>query len=173
MRGPARALLAAAMLAGWPQGDTLAQNTRALGSGATSPPADIEMFAWMAGRWTGSGLGKSLEEVYSPPRAGMMVAHFAGYSANGVEFMEFITLAKRGKSLVLRIRHFQPDMIAWEDKEKWVEFPFVGHEGNRYYFDGLTIEHVSDRETIHYILLKDNSGKVREMKTHYFRAGTK
>jgi hypothetical protein len=151
-----------------------AQDVRGLPPGTKSPPARIEMFSWMTGRWTGTGLGGELEEVYSPPRDGVMLAHFAAYDAkNGVEFMEFISIAERDGSLVLRIRHFNPDMTAWEEKDKWVEFPFVGREGDKFYFDGLTIERVGANEVIHYIRLKNATGQLRDVQTHYFRVPKK
>jgi hypothetical protein len=127
----------------------------------------------MAGRWTGDGLGAKLEEVYSPPVGGVMLGHFQAADEHGAAFFELITFRQENGSVMLRLRHFNPDLHAWEDKEKTIEFPLVAIEGNRFYFSGLTVERISNDEVRHYILLKDKDGKLSEMQTHYRRAATR
>jgi hypothetical protein len=151
-------------------GEAQGAETRQLAEGASSPPATLADFAWMAGRWTGDGLGGQLEEVYSPPAAGVMLGHFMARDQDGAGFYELITLREEKGSVMLRLRHFDPDLKAWEDKGVTVEFPLVEIAGNRFYFNGLTIEKVGPDETRHHILLRAADGSLREQTTHYLRA---
>ena len=165
-----RTLIAAAVAGAFIFGPPVhAQQTRELGPGVKSPAAKLSDFAWMAGRWTGDGLGAKLEEVYSPPAGGVMLGHFQATDEKGAAFFELITFKEENGSVMLRLRHFNPDLHEWEEKDKTVDFPLVAVEGNRYYFSGLTIERLNDDEVRHFILLKKKDGTLSEMQTHYRR----
>jgi len=112
---------------------------RSLEEGA--PPAEgrIEQLEWLAGYWVGEGLGGKAVEMVAPAHGGQIMAVFRHDNADGSpHFYEFYTFAEVGNSLTLRIKHFTPDMIAWETKEEYVEFPLVAVEEDAVYFDGLT-----------------------------------
>jgi hypothetical protein len=156
----------AAILLAWP---AQAQQTRQLAPGAQPAAATLGDFAWMAGRWTGDGLGAKLEEVYSPAAGGVMLGHFQATDERGAAFFELITFRQERGTVMLRLRHFDPDLHAWEEKERTVEFPLVAIDRNRFYFSGLTIERVSKDEVRHFILLKKDDGTLAEMQTHYRR----
>ena len=146
-----------------------AQETRQLAAGAQPAKASLENFAWIAGRWTGDGLGGTREEVYSPPAGGVMLGHFQATDEHGAAFFELIAFREESGPVMLRLRHFNPDLHAWENKAQTVDFPLVAIEGNRFFFSGLTIERVSNDETRHFILLKNKDGTLAEMQTHYHR----
>lgn len=112
---------------------------RTLAKGARPPAAAIEDIAWLAGRWVGEGLGGVSEEVIAPPMAGQMMGMFRQTKADGsLMFYEFYQFAEEAGSLVLRIKHFNPDFTGWEEKDGYVEFPLVAAEHGAVYFDGLT-----------------------------------
>jgi len=105
----------------------------------TSPPAKISDIAWLAGRWSGTGLDGFSEEVIAPPLSGQMIGMFRQTDATGsILFYEFYLFAEVDDSLVLRIKHFSSNFIAWEEKDQYEEFPLVAVENNAVYFDGLT-----------------------------------
>lgn len=135
-----------------------AQNVRELAKGAKSPPAKIEALAWMAGRWTGDGLGGQVEENFSPPLGGMMVGHFRSSKASKTEFFELETFVEENGSLVYRLKHFNPDLKGWEEKDKTVDFPLVAVDGNRVYFAGVTIERLGPDEMRHYVAIGKGNG---------------
>lgn len=112
---------------------------RSLTEGAASPPARVEDVAWLAGRWIGEGLGGCSEENLAPPVAGQMMGMFRQTKADGsLWFYEFYTIAPKGDSIAMRIKHFNPDMSGWEEKDGFAEFPLVALEAGAAYFDGLT-----------------------------------
>lgn len=112
---------------------------RALAEGAASPPATVEDLAWLEGRWIGEGLGGCSEETISAPVGGQIMGMFRQAGADGSpSFYEFYLFAPKGDSIALRIKHFNPDLSGWEEKDGYVEFPLVAIEKDAVYFDGLT-----------------------------------
>jgi hypothetical protein len=155
-----RAILTALILAaGVPQAAAADDSkVRSLPAGAMSPPARIADVAWLAGRWVGEGLGGAVEEVYSPATGNVMVGHFQMAKSGAVQFFELVQFREEKGSLVYRVKHFNPDLKGWEEKNATVDFPLVAIEGGSVYFDGLTIERISDNKVIHWVLLGDGKG---------------
>ena len=56
--------------------ERLTEHTFKLSAGKQSPAATIADMAWLAGHWIGGGLGGLTEEVWSPPRNGVMMGMF-------------------------------------------------------------------------------------------------
>lgn len=112
---------------------------RSLGAGAKSPAATIGDVAFLSGDWIGAGLGACAEEIIAPAAGGQIMGMFRQMKPEGgLRFYEFYTIAEKDGSLLFRIKHFDPDMTGWEEKEKTTDFPLVGIEGKTAYFDGLT-----------------------------------
>jgi hypothetical protein len=146
------------------------EKTRRLTAGATSPPATVTDMAWLAGRWTGTGLGGEVEEIWSPPQAGAMMGMFRLLREGATVFCELMTLVEENGSLVLRVKHFGPDLTGWEEKGETVDFPLVRVAGDRFYFDGLTFHrHDDDAISIH-VVFSTRDGAVREETLSYTRA---
>jgi hypothetical protein len=102
---------------------------RSLAEGAASPPATVADAAWLEGRWIGEGLGGCSEENMAPLAAGQMMGMFRQTKADGaLWFYEFYTIAPKGDSIVMRIKHFNPDLTGWEEKDGFVEYPLVAIE---------------------------------------------
>lgn len=114
---------------------------RTLAEGQASPPATVDDVSWLAGRWIGEGLGGCSEENMAPPVGGQMMGMFRQTKADGsLWFYEFYTIAPKGDSITLRLKHFNPDLTGWEEKDGFVEFPLVAIEKGAVYFDGLTYQ---------------------------------
>ena len=143
--------------------------TRTLAPGQQSPPARIADVAWDAGRWVGEGFGAKVEEVMSPPAGNAMIGHFSMVGKEGPSFYELVQIREEAGSLVYRVKHFQPDLIGWEEKEKSVTFPLVAIEKDAIYFDGLTIARTGPDEVTHWIRLKNKDGTAEEAKLVYRR----
>ena len=112
---------------------------RSLEEGAARPSATIDDLSWLVGRWEGTGLGGTVEDVIAPASGGQMMGMFRHSRADGsVGFYEFYVFAEQDGSLTQRLKHFSPMLAAWEEKEEFVEFPLVALEDNAAYFDGLT-----------------------------------
>jgi hypothetical protein len=112
--------------------------------GAEPPPARVSAAAWLAGDWTGQGLGGISEEAWLPPAAGSMAGAYRGTRSGQVTFYELMTVAEAGGSLTFRLKHFAPDLKGWESPERAVEFPLVRAARSATYFDGLTYRRTAE-----------------------------
>src|SRR5262245_45051261 len=84
----------------WAQ-ERLTEHTFKLSEGTQAPAATIADLAWLAGHWTGEGLGGFTEEVWSPPRNGAMVGMFRLVRDDKPVFYELLTVAEEKGSLML------------------------------------------------------------------------
>lgn len=108
-------------------------------AGASAPRATIADVGFLSGHWIGEGLGACAEEIMAPAAGGQIMGMFRQMKPEGgLRFYEFYTIAEEAGSLVLRIKHFNPDLTGWEEKDERVEFPLIAIEGTTAYFDGLT-----------------------------------
>ena len=137
--------------------------------GAKPPSAELSSAAWLAGHWLGEGLGGVAEEIWSPPRAGSMMGAFRIVKGDAVSFYELMTLVEEEGSLVLRLRHFNPDLTGWEEKGETVDFPLVSVEDGLLRFDGLTILRRGDDAMTVYVALGSDDGGTREAAFEYER----
>ncbi len=132
--------------------------------GKASPPATIDAAAWLAGRWVGEGLGGFNEETWNPPRAGVMTGMYRLLKADKTVLYEFLLIMEEKGSLVLKLRHFNPDFSAWEEKAKTIDFPLVAVEPGTVHFDGLSFIRQDDGSLRIYLLLRDKAGVEREVE---------
>ena len=149
---------------------SLADETRTLGPGAGSPPASIVDAAWVAGRWVGQGFGANVEEVMSPPAGNAMIGHFRIAGKDGPSLYEIVQIREENGSLVYRVKHFNPDLTGWEEKDKTIDFRLVEAEKDALYFDGLTIKRTGPDEVTHWVRVTAKDGKTQEAKLVYHRA---
>ena len=93
----------------------------------TSPPATLADLSWLAGSWEGEGIdGAPALEAYASPAGGQMVGHFRQLNRDGsVMFYELITIVEEGGSLSYRLKHFNPDLTGWEEKDKVVALSLI------------------------------------------------
>ena len=88
-----------------------------------SRPLAVDDFAWIAGHWRGGSDGELIEEVWSPPAHGVMLGMFRWVTADGqVRVYELMTLEPEDGAPVLKLRHFNTGLVAWEDKEGALTF---------------------------------------------------
>ena len=136
----------------------IAQETRIASDGHIPPPASIEDVAWLVGEWSGPGIaGAPAHEHWFAPVAGTMIGTFVqetgkSPSDTGIMFSELMYLMEEEGSLVVRLKHFNPDLTAWEDRDKMLRFRLVAIEGCTIYFSALT-----------YRCLKDEGGAITGM----------
>lgn len=108
----------------------------------TAPAAQettIEDAAWLAGRWVGEGFGGQMEEAWAPPVGGQMIGHFRFWREGQPQFYEFMIIDVAEGGLRMRLKHFNPDFSAWEEREHWTTFEPVSVSAERIVFNGLTI----------------------------------
>jgi hypothetical protein len=149
--------------------EPLTENTLKLTPGQASPRATIADMAWLAGHWTGEGLGGRSEEIWSPPASGVMMGMYRHIEDDEAVFYEFLTLAEENGSLILRLKHFHPDLAGWEEKDESVSFPFVAKRGAVMHFEGMAFEPAGDGLTVYLAIGNKKDGSVREAVFRYRR----
>ena len=138
------------------------EHTFGLEEGAASAPATLESAAFLAGSWVGTGLGGEVEEIWTAPSAGTMVGSFKLRQNGEDSFYEFFVISEEEGSLVLRLKHFNPDLTGWEEKDDFVMFPLVKVDDNSVYFRGLTYRKVGDDRLEIYLALH-SGGETNEV----------
>jgi hypothetical protein len=145
-------------------------NTLRLADGAPRPAAAISDVAWLAGSWTGEGLGGTVDEAWSAPAGGAMVGYFRLVKDGKPVFYEIMTLLEHEGSVELRLKHVNADMTGWEEKNDFVTFRLVKAGPEAIYFNGLTFRRVNDDLIESYLALRDRATNVvREEKFTYRR----
>lgn len=138
------------------------ENTVKLAEGQAGEKATVADMAWLAGYWTGTGLGGVSEEMWSKPNAGVMVGTYRLIKEGKPVFYEMCWIVETEGTIALRLKHFNPDLTGWEEKDKTVDFKFVKADGKRMLFSGLTFERASDNELNIYLALRQRDGTVKE-----------
>lgn len=131
--------------------------------------ATIADASWLPGRWVGEGLGGTIEETWAPAAGGQMVGHFQLVKDGKPVFYELMLLDASPKGLRMRVKHFNADFTAWEDKDGWHSFEPVAAEPNVLKFNGLTLERKGDEMTI-LVTLKQKDGRIEHMPLKLRRA---
>jgi hypothetical protein len=115
----------------------------------TARSASIPDIAWLAGRWIGNGLGGKMEEVWSPPAGPQMVGHFRLEQDGVPALYEIMLLDEFEGALRMRVKHFNPTFVGWEEKDAWHTFGFVSSAPGVLILDGLELRRAGpDRLTI-------------------------
>ena len=122
------------------------EHTLSLDDPSKRPSATLDDVSWMVGSWVGEGLGGQVEEVWAAPSAGSMLGLFKAYKDGKPSFYEFFALVEEEGSLILKLKHFHPNLDGWEAKDDYVSFPLVAVEEGVAYFGGLTYRLVAPDE---------------------------
>jgi len=144
------------------------EHTFQLADGEQRPVATIEDAAWLVGSWTGTAFGSTFEEVWNPPSAGTMVGFFKLIGDEGVAFYELLLLTVEEDSLSLKVKHFNADFTAWEEKSDFINFQLVKKDKDALHFGGLSFYRRGDDSMDGYIVMKSGD-EVREHHLKYER----
>ncbi|HVT44649.1 MAG TPA: DUF6265 family protein [Thermoanaerobaculia bacterium] len=146
--------------------ERLTEHTVTLGPGKTAARAPISEMEWLAGWWSGEGLGGRTEEVWTAPEGGAMVGMFRFVRDGKPVFYEILTLRESDEGMSIRLKHVNPDMTGWEEKEKFVEFRYVGLIDGVHHFSGLAFRREGNDAMTIYLALRAKDGTMTE---HVFR----
>ena len=145
-------------------------NTLKFEEGMTRPAATIADIAWLAGTWEGEGLGGRFDEIWTEPAGGAMTGMFRLVRDGKPVFYEILTVLEHEGSLEMRLKHVNPDMTGWEEKNGFVTFKLVKIDGTGAYFGGFTLKRAGPDAIEGYLALRDRaSGSVREEKFTFRR----
>lgn len=158
------ALISLPLVAAEPKTD----NTYQLSEGAERPAATIEDASLLIGSWAGTAFGGTFETVWNPPSAGTMVGFFKLMGDEGVAFYEILLLSVEDGTLSLKVKHFNPDFTAWEEKADYVNFQLVKKEKDALHFGGLSF-YRRDGDNIDGYIVMRNGEEVTEHHLKYER----
>jgi len=152
------------------QSEETGPNVLRLSSPDAMPAATLADVSWLAGHWRGEMFGGTAEALWAPPMGGSMMGAYRLVENGEVTFYEFITIVEEAGSLVMKIKHFRPDLTGWEEKDEMIEFPLVKVTPNEIFFDALTYRRTSENTRQGFILVKGEEG-VEEVPFEYRRVG--
>jgi hypothetical protein len=82
----------------------------------------VQDFSFLTGRWRGGISGGLFDEEWSQPSSDSMMGMFR-YMENGkVKFYEFMVIEASPSGPVLHVRHFDPGLTGWEEKDAPLAF---------------------------------------------------
>jgi len=85
-------------------------------------PADL---AWLAGEWSGRFGDDAVEEYWSSPSHETIVGCFRWFSGSVCRFYEIIAIERWEEGVVMLIKHFDPGLVGWEERETAMVFDLV------------------------------------------------
>jgi hypothetical protein len=129
--------------------------------------AKIENLGWISGTWYGEAFGGQVEEIWSTPSAGSMMATFKLSVEGKVQFYEIEIIREIENSLVLQLKHFNNDLKGWETKDETIDFPLKYITQNKAVFEGMTFEKISDSEMNVMVDIEDDEGIVERVVFNY------
>ena len=77
----------------------------------------IEILDWLIGRWVGTHGTDEIEEQWSPANGSSMMGMFRALRDGHPRFYELITMDQDGDGLVCRFKHFDRELVGWEERE--------------------------------------------------------
>jgi len=107
-----------------------------VGAAPPAVPATLADVAFIAGHWVGGDALDLSEEIWSAPEGDSMVGMWRYVAKGRARIYEILTLTAEGPHVVLRIRHFDPKLVAREDKDRAVELPLVAKGKREAVFEG-------------------------------------
>lgn len=146
-----------------------AQNTLSRADGEAGPEASIHQVAWLEGHWKAEALGGVAEEYWSTPAGSAMMGMFRLLRDDLPVFYEIFTITEEEGSLILRIKHFHPDLKGWEERNDTVDFPLVKINEKGVWFDGLTMLNISSDKLMVYVRTESGDGEISELMFPYKR----
>lgn len=111
---------------------SLPATTIAIAQSTPPTPAKVSLadLSFITGLWRaefGGGLG---EEHWSASSGDSMVGTFRFVKDDSAHFYEFMLIEQTNKGLVLRLKHFNPGLIGWEEKAQVHSYPLIEfHKG--------------------------------------------
>jgi len=144
------------------------EHTFKLNDPGNRPAATLEDVSWLVGNWSGEAFGSSFEEGWNPPSAGSMIGFFKLMDGDAVVFYELLLLVEEEGSLSLKVKHFNADFTAWEEKADYVTFRYVKSDEDAIHFSGISFYRVDDDTLNAYIVMRSGD-EVREEKLVYRR----
>jgi hypothetical protein len=105
---------------------------------APAAKATVDQLAWVAGAWTGTVGDRTVEQHWSAPASGTIMAMYRSIRGGKVTLYELLAIEQEGDGVVLRIKHFAPGpgLVGQEAKDESMNHPLVKIDGKLAVFEG-------------------------------------
>lgn len=141
---------------------------RRYNAGSKPVPASIGDVRWLEGHWIGKMPEGRVDQYFLPPAAGQMPSFVRSLNDKGIIFYEIASFVERDGTIFIRLRHFTPDLIGWEDRSGAIERPLLAIEGGNLFFDRASfIRTGEDTYTVYFLNME--GAKERDTLTIPFR----
>ncbi len=143
--------------------------TAAVAAAAAETAPAVDDVAWLAGAWRGEAFGGTFEETWNPPSGGAMVGMFKLLRDGEIQMYEIMRIAPVDGRVVLEVKHFSADFVAWEEKDESTRFPLVEARDGYAAFDGLVFERQEDGSVVASLRMRDPATGATRTETLRFR----
>jgi hypothetical protein len=143
---------------------------------AQAPVRDIKELEFMAGHWVTTGEWGDMEETWSKPKGNSMMCSYRCVKNGKVVFYEFIVIEQLPAGPVMKLRHFSPGNVAWEDKDKPYDYPLMFLDDNIARFErpdkktSLTFQRIAPDKLKVILERQDKDGKWVQDEFNYTAA---
>jgi hypothetical protein len=101
------------------------------------PAPELAGLTWLAGTWAGSlGEGAYSEETWSTPAGACMVGMWRLVKDGKPRVLELLTLTVEDGAVVMRLRHHDGSLVAWEEKDAPLALELVKKGDREAVFEG-------------------------------------
>jgi Domain of unknown function (DUF6265) len=104
----------------------------------TPAPTVLKDLSWLVGRWVDDteGSGNLSEEIWSAPSGDAMLGMWRYVKGWKAQIYEILAISAENGALVMRIRHFDPALVAREEKATPVVLKIVSIDPRQVVFEG-------------------------------------
>lgn len=141
--------------------DFQTENTLTLNKNNKQHPTKIAEMSWLSGKWVSRNNNQFAEEVWSSVESTGMMGMFRMIVDGKVVFYEICQIIEIDKSLILRLKHFDSNLIGWEEKEQTIDFPLIKIEKQTAWFSGITYQRIDNELTV-WVAMKQKDGSFEE-----------
>ena len=134
----------------------------------------VSDLSWLSGAWYGQVGDDLIEEHWSGPAAGTLMGMFRWIRGDQVRFYDLLTIEPDGDTLLMRIKHFGPGLIGWEEKDQAVTLALVGLQTGEAIFYRLGSDEplwlfyrIEDENTLVAFFERDETGHKPEDEFRY------
>ena len=138
--------------------------------------ADLNQLTFLEGRWRGQIWDGIVEEVWTGPLHGSMVGAFRFVKDGKLVFTEMCHIEQEGSDVYFRLKHFNPGLKGWEEKNDNVALKLTDQGDRRATFlavDGdkrmeVRLQRVST-DRLEILMIRSNPKTTKEDRFVYTR----
>jgi hypothetical protein len=82
----------------------------------------LDSLKWIIGNWYSGNDIEKMEEHWHPKMGNALAGWFRWEKNQSIFLYEFMLFQQNDNGVKLKIKHFNTDLVGWEDKDKWVEY---------------------------------------------------